>query len=225
MEFKMLGESWDKYLKPEFDKEYMLKLKGFLKSEKSKRKVIYPHSRNWFKAFELTQLDNIKVLIIGQDPYHGQGQAHGLCFSVPDGVSVPPSLENIFKEIKTDIGVDNHQSGNLEPWAKQGVMLLNSVLTVAAGNAGSHAGFGWEVFTDKVIEVVNRHSQGVAFMLWGGYAQKKAGLVDNNRHLVLKAPHPSPLSAYRGFLGCRHFSKANKYLNHHGKEEIDWSNS
>lgn len=213
---------WAKYLNPEFDKEYMQKLRLFLKAEYSQKKIIYPQKEEYFAAFNQTPLDQVKVVILGQDPYHGPGQAHGFCFSVRDGVRTPPSLINIFKEIRSDLGIENGRKGDLRSWAEQGVLLLNSVLTVEGGKAASHRGKGWETFTDKVIEVVNKNAQSCVFMLWGSYAQKKAAHVDTQKHLVLQSPHPSPLSAHRGFLGCRHFSKANKFLIDSQRGPIDW---
>ncbi len=213
--------SWLAHLQGEFDQTYMQELKLFLLSEKQARKIIYPPGSLMFNALNCTPLDQIKVVILGQDPYHGPGQAHGLSFSVPDGVKIPPSLVNIFKEIKADLGIENHQ-GNLTTWARQGVLLLNSVLSVEQAQAASHQGKGWELFTDKIIEVVNQNCQHVVFMLWGAYAQKKGMHIDQQQHLVLKAPHPSPLSAHRGFLGCGHFSRCNQYLESVHKNSIDW---
>lgn len=214
--------SWQPYLNGEFDLPYMQGLKAFLQQEKEQKKVIYPHSSNWFHALEATPLDNVKVVILGQDPYHQPGQAHGLCFSVQPGVKVPPSLVNIYKELQSDLGISPPNHGYLESWASQGVLLLNAVLTVVDSNANAHQGKGWEHFTDKVISVVNEHCENVVFMLWGGYAQKKGAVIDANKHLVLKAPHPSPLSAHRGFLGCKHFSQANAYLSQHQNRPVNW---
>lgn len=216
-----LEDSWLSPLAAEFESPYMQKLKGFLQTEKSQRKVIYPPGSLIFNALNTTPLDQVKVVILGQDPYHGPNQAHGLSFSVPDGIKPPPSLLNIFREIETDLGVRN-SSGDLTAWAKQGVLLLNSVLTVERSRAASHQGKGWEQFTDRVIEVINHSRQHVVFMLWGSYAQKKAAQVDARKHLVLKAPHPSPLSAHRGFLGCRHFSQCNEYLTEQQIQPINW---
>ncbi|WP_067865979.1 uracil-DNA glycosylase [Neptuniibacter marinus] len=216
------AKSWQNVLSDEFDQSYMQKLKQFLQEQKDQQKVIYPHSSNWFHALELTPLDDVKVVILGQDPYHQPGQAHGLCFSVQPGVKIPPSLVNIYKELKSDLGVEPVSHGYLESWAKQGVLLLNSVLTVEQGAAGSHQGKGWEHFTDKIIQVINDRCEHVVFLLWGSYAQKKGGCIDTDRHLVLKAPHPSPLSSYRGFFGCRHFSQANEYLRLHKRSIITW---
>lgn len=214
--------SWQPHLAGEFDTPYMLALKAFLQEEKRQRQTIYPHSSEWFHALECTPLEQVKVVIIGQDPYHQPGQAHGLCFSVRPGVKVPPSLVNIYKELKTDLNVEPVAHGFLDSWANQGVLLLNSVLTVRDSNAASHQGQGWEQFTDKVIEVVNRECNHVVFLLWGAYAQKKGAVIDTTRHCVLKAPHPSPLAAHRGFFGCRHFSQANQYLMDQGREPINW---
>lgn len=217
-----LPESWNRHLGAEFEAPYMHALRDFLAAEKAARKTIYPHSSNWFRAFGLTPLERVKVVILGQDPYHGPGQAHGLCFSVRPGVPTPPSLQNIYKELAQDVGTVPVNHGFLESWARQGVLLLNSVLTVERGNAGSHRGRGWETFTDRAIATVNEHCPHVAFLLWGSYAQKKADFVDRSRHLVLHSPHPSPLSAHRGFFGQRHFSQANAFLAAQGREPIDW---
>lgn len=215
--------SWRASLDTEFDLPYMQELKQFLRAEKDQGKVIYPHSSNWFHALDTTPLDEVKVVILGQDPYHQPNQAHGLCFSVLRGVKPPPSLVNIYKELQTDLSIEPVNHGYLESWAQQGVLLLNAVLTVEDSNANAHQGKGWEQFTDKVISVVNEQCDRVVFILWGSYAQKKGAMIDMSRHCVLKAPHPSPLSAYRGFLGCRHFSLANDYLKAHHKQEIDWT--
>ena len=228
-----LEASWKDALMDEFEAGYMKKLRAFLVAERQARKVIYPRGEQIFAALDATPLDAVKVVIIGQDPYHGPDQAHGLCFSVLPGVTAPPSLVNIFQEINTDMVDEDVPFGRrdgaipgghvcLEPWARQGVLLLNAVLTVAAGRAGSHQGRGWETFTDRVVETVNRQREHVVFMLWGSYAQKKGAVVDDRRHLVLSAPHPSPLSAHRGFFGCRHFSRANQYLVEHGILPINW---
>lgn len=216
-----IEESWKHELANEFDKDYFIKLTDFVRSEYLSGKQIYPAARNIFNAFNLCPLENVKVVIIGQDPYHEPGQAMGLCFSVPDGVTLPPSLVNIYKEIETDLGRPSATHGDLTYWAEQGVLLLNSTLTVRAHLAASHAGRGWEQFTDAVIAAL-RHRENIVYMLWGSYAQKKAALVDMNKNLVLKSVHPSPLSAYRGFFGCKHFSAANEYLRQHGKTPIDW---
>ncbi|NOQ93507.1 MAG: uracil-DNA glycosylase [Methylophaga sp.] len=214
--------SWQPSLNSEFEQPYMKELKQFLRAEKDQGKVIYPHSSNWFHALETTPLDKVKVVILGQDPYHQPNQAHGLCFSVLPGIKTPPSLVNMYKELQTDLDIIPATHGYLESWAQQGVLLLNAVLTVEDSNANAHQGKGWEQFTDKVISVVNEQCDDVVFMLWGSYAQKKGAMIDASRHCVLKAPHPSPLSAYRGFFGCQHFSKANAYLSEHGKLAIDW---
>lgn len=215
---------WKTHLMDEFQKPYMRDLREFLRLELSKRKRIYPKGSEYFNAFNCTSFDKVKVVVLGQDPYHGPDQAHGLCFSVPAGVDIPPSLVNIFKEIRSDLGLppDQFRHGHLKSWADQGVLLLNSVLTVEAGRAASHQGKGWEAFTDRVISILNQEKEHLVFMLWGAYAQKKGAVIDEGRHLVLRAPHPSPLSAHRGFLGCRHFSKANSYLVHHGLQPIEW---
>lgn len=217
-----LEESWKQVLAPEFESPYMRSLKEFLVAEKNAGKHIFPKGSEYFRALDLTPLENVKVVILGQDPYHGFGQAHGLCFSVQPGVRIPPSLVNIYKEMESDLGIPPARHGYLESWAKQGVLLLNSVLTVEAGRAASHQGRGWERFTDAVIRIVNERCEHVVFMLWGSYAQRKAAFVDTARHLVLKAPHPSPLSASSGFFGCRHFSKANEWLERQGRTPVDW---
>jgi uracil-DNA glycosylase len=218
-----LHESWKLPLLPEFNAEYMAALKSFLVAQKSAGKTIFPKAGEWFRALDLTPLDKVRVVILGQDPYHGPGQAHGLCFSVKPGVRPPPSLLNIYKELETDLGLPRPRHGFLEHWAQQGVLLLNSVLTVEAAQAASHRGKGWERFTDAVIRLINDKPEPVVFMLWGAYAQKKAGFVDSGRHLVLKAAHPSPLSAHNGFLGCRHFSQCNAFLINAGQQPIDWT--
>ncbi|MCK2043865.1 uracil-DNA glycosylase [Chromohalobacter japonicus] len=219
---QVLPDSWQHHLGAEFEAPYMQALRAFLAREKAARKVIYPHSDHWFRAFELTPLDQVRVVVLGQDPYHGPHQAHGLCFSVRPGIPAPPSLQNIYKELAQDVGTTPVSHGFLESWARQGVLLLNSVLTVEQGNAGAHRGQGWEAFTDRAIQVVNEQCDGVVFLLWGSYAQKKASFVDRQKHLVLHAPHPSPLSAHRGFFGQRHFSQANAFLAARGREGIDW---
>lgn len=218
-----LNDDWNLRLQAEFEQPYMQKLKAFLTEEKAQRKVIYPHSQDCFNALNATPFHQVKVVILGQDPYHGPGQAHGLSFSVKPGVRVPPSLLNIYKELNSDLGIAPANHGFLLHWAQQGVLLLNSVLTVEAGKAGSHQGKGWETFTDKIIEMLNQEHSGLVFLLWGAYAQKKGKVIDRTRHLVLESTHPSPLSAHRGFLGCRHFSQANHYLANQGKAQIDWS--
>ncbi len=216
-----IAPDWKELLAEEFEADYFARLTEFVRAEYGSH-TIYPKGANIFRAFDKCPLDSLKVVIIGQDPYHGEGQANGLCFSVGDGVQFPPSLVNIFKEIESDLGVPVPESGNLDRWAEQGVLLLNSVLTVRAGVAASHAGRGWERFTDAVVKAVASHKQGIVYMLWGSYAQKKASEVDSSRNLVLRAVHPSPLSAYRGFFGCRHFSQANDYLQSIGKSPIVW---
>ena len=216
-----IEESWKIRLEPEFEKDYFRTLTNFVREEYSQY-PIYPPGKLIFNAFNLCPFDKVKVVIIGQDPYHGPGQAHGLCFSVNDGVRFPPSLINIFKEIKDDIGTDAPNTGNLTRWAEQGVLLLNAVLTVRAHEAASHAGRGWETFTDAVVRAISERKQGVVYMLWGSYAQKKGAIADPQRNFILKSVHPSPLSVYRGFFGCRHFSRANEYLRSVGKEPIVW---
>lgn len=218
-----LDASWLNELSDEFDQEYMLALRSFLSKEAAAGKVLYPPSKLIFNALNKTPLDQVKVVILGQDPYHGPGQAHGLCFSVPPGVPSPPSLVNIFKEVHADTGVPIPEHGCLESWSAQGVLLLNSVLTVEHKKAGSHAGNGWERFTDRVIQILNSKREGLVFLLWGSYAQKKGALIDEQNHCVLKSVHPSPLSAHRGFIGCRHFSKTNTYLQSRKEKPIDWS--
>jgi uracil-DNA glycosylase len=217
-----LDPQWRAALADEFAAPYMADLKRFLLERKAAGKRIFPPGSQWFRALDLTPPDKVRVVILGQDPYHGPGQAHGLCFSVQPGVPVPPSLLNIYKELERDLGIPRRSHGFLEPWARQGVLLLNAVLTVEMGDAGSHQGRGWERFTDAVIARVNALEHPVVFLLWGAHAQKKAAGVDN-RHLVLKAPHPSPLSAHRGFLGCGHFSQANAWLEEQGMAPIDWT--
>ena len=216
-----MAEDWKALLAEEFDKPYFNDLVRFVKEEYAQG-VVYPSGANIFRAFDKCPFERLKVVIIGQDPYHGPNQANGLCFSVNDGVAFPPSLQNIFKEVSSDIGVAMPTSGNLDRWAEQGVLLLNAVLTVRAHNAASHAGRGWEQFTDAVVRTVAERKQGVVYMLWGSYAQRKDAIVDGSKNLILKSVHPSPLSAYRGFFGCRHFSLANGYLKQLGKEPICW---
>ena len=218
-----LHESWKAPLRPEFDADYMAQLRSFLVAEKAAGKRIFPKGAEWFRAMDLTPLDKVRVVILGQDPYHGPGQAHGLCFSVKPGVPPPPSLVNIYKELQSALGIERPRDGFLEHWAQQGVLLLNSVLTVEMAKAASHQGKGWERFTDAVIRLVNAKEEPVVFLLWGAYAQKKAAFVDTSKHLVLKAAHPSPLSVHNGFLGCRHFSKCNAFLESKGLPPIDWS--
>ena len=216
-----ISESWKNLLQEEFNKPYFEELTRFVKSEYSAGQV-FPAGRNIFRAFDKCPFDKLKVVIIGQDPFHGVGQANGLCFSVDDGVQYPPSLQNIFKEIHDDIGSPIPSSGNLDRWAEQGVLLLNAVLTVRAHQAASHAGRGWEQFTDAVVRTIAQRKDGVVYMLWGNYAHRKGQIADPERNLILKSVHPSPLSVYRGFFGCKHFSKANDYLIQQGKEPIAW---
>ena len=216
-----INEAWKKLLQPEFEKPYFTNLVEFVRSEYANH-TVYPSGANIFRALDKCSPDDVKVVIIGQDPYHGEGQANGLCFSVNEGVMFPPSLRNIFKEIESDLGIKVPTSGNLDRWAEQGVLLLNSTLTVRAHAAASHAGHGWEQFTDAVVATLSEFKSGVVYMLWGNYAQKKGAVVDRSRNLVLKAAHPSPLSAYNGFFGCRHFSQANNYLLSIGKTPIKW---
>ncbi len=218
-----LRTSWKERLGPEFEQEYMLNLREFLVREKQQGKIIYPDGKDIFNSMNLVSFKDVKVVIIGQDPYHGPGQAHGLCFSVKPGVRLPPSLLNIFKEIHNDLGTPAGKHGCLTSWAEQGVLLLNSVLTVEKKKAGSHQGKGWERFTDQVIATLNREHSGLVFLLWGSYAQKKGVIIDAKRHLVLQSVHPSPLSAHRGFFGNHHFSKTNAYLEGQGKTAIDWA--
>ena len=217
-----LEPSWRIPLAAEFEQSYMEELRDFLLAEKQAGKRIFPNGSDFFSAFRHTPLNRVKVVILGQDPYHGEGQAHGLCFSVQPGVAVPPSLQNIYKELHAELGLPVPAHGNLTSWADQGVLLLNSVLSVECGRAASHQGKGWETFTDRVIQVINEQREGVVFMLWGSYAQRKGAIIDGSRHCILKAPHPSPLSAYRGFFGCGHFVAANRYLQDRGESPIDW---
>lgn len=217
-----LDSSWMQYVGPEFDQPYMKELKAFLVAEKKAGKTIYPAGDKIFNALNTTRFDDVKVVILGQDPYHGPGQAHGLCFSVLPGVRFPPSLLNIFKEIQNDLNIPIPEHGCLQSWAEQGVLLLNATLTVEQAKAGAHQGKGWERFTDAVISALNAHREGVVFLLWGSYAHKKGKIIDPNKHTVLKSVHPSPLSAHRGFFGNRHFSQANQYLEQQGKAPIDW---
>lgn len=215
--------SWMAVMGDVFDEAWMHQLRAFLVDEKRRGETIYPPGKDIFNAFRYTPFDKVKVVILGQDPYHGAGQAHGLCFSVQPGVAAPPSLQNIFKELQADLGCPRPDHGCLVHWARQGVLLLNDVLTVRAGQPQSHAGRGWEQFTARAIAELNRRREHLVFLLWGRNAQVKAGQVDRHRHLVLTAPHPSPLSAHSGFLGCRHFSKANRYLSDHGEAPVEWS--
>jgi uracil-DNA glycosylase len=216
-----IEQTWKEVLQDEFDRPYFDLLTRFVRKE-YETQTIYPPARLIFNAFNLCPFDKVKVVIIGQDPYHGYGQAHGLCFSVNDGVQFPPSLINIFKEIEGDLSIPFPKSGNLERWAMQGVLLLNATLTVRSGQAGSHQQKGWEEFTDSVIKKLADHREGLVFMLWGSYAQRKGLVIDTGKHLVLQAVHPSPLSAHRGFLGCKHFSQANDYLQKRGETPIQW---
>lgn len=216
-----IDNSWKSVLEGEFEKEYFLKLADFVKTE-YKNGTVYPPGALIFNAFDLCPFEKVKAVIVGQDPYHGPGQAHGLCFSVRDGVDFPPSLINIFKEIESDLGQKPVRSGNLERWASQGVLLLNATLTVRAHTAGSHQRKGWEEFTDSVINALNREKKNLVFFLWGAYAQKKCETIDREKHLVLESVHPSPLSASRGFFGNRHFSRCNEYLKSHGIQPINW---
>ena len=216
-----IEESWEKVLQPDFDKPYFKELTDFVRSEYAAT-TIYPPASLIFNAFNLCPFDKVKVVIIGQDPYHGPGQAHGLCFSVNDGIQFPPSLQNIFKEIKSDLDIPIPTSGNLTRWAEQGVLLLNATLTVRAHNAGSHQKKGWETFTDSVIRILAEQKENLVFILWGAYAQKKGAFIDKNRHLVLSSAHPSPLSAYNGFFDNHHFSLTNKWLTEHNLKAIDW---
>ena len=218
-----LHPSWLEPLRGEFEQPYMGDLRRFLVAERERGKRIFPKGAEWFRALDLTPLEDVRVVILGQDPYHGEGQAHGLCFSVQPGVQPPPSLVNVYRELERDLGITPRRHGFLEYWARQGVLLLNSVLTVEMGRAASHRDRGWERFTDRIIREVNARPEPVAFMLWGSYAQKKAAFVDTSRHLVLKAAHPSPLSAHSGFFGCRHFSKANTFLESRGLDPVDWA--
>jgi len=218
-----LESSWKQRLQAEFDQPYMQALRSFLLHRKASGAKVYPPGDKIFNALNSTPFDSVKIVILGQDPYHGPGQAHGLCFSVQPGVQTPPSLGNIYREIRDDLGIPIATHGYLKSWAEQGVLLLNAVLTVERGQAGAHQGKGWEQFTDRVITLLNENRDGLVFMLWGAYAQKKGAFIDSNRHLVLKAPHPSPLSAHRGFLGCRHFSAAHHYLQQQSIEPVNWT--
>jgi len=216
-----IEDSWKKLLGAEFTKDYFLKLVAFVKNEYA-HYTVYPRGSEIFNAFSHCHFDQLKVVLLGQDPYHGPGQAHGLCFSVRDGIRMPPSLMNIFKEIKSDLGSEIPDSGNLERWADQGVLLLNATLTVRAHQAGSHQNKGWEQFTDAVIRLISDNKNDIVFLLWGAYAQKKGEIIDGSKHLILKAPHPSPFSVERGFFGCKHFSRTNDYLRSKGIEPIKW---
>jgi len=216
-----IEQSWKELLKDEFEKEYFKNLTDFVKQE-YKKHTVYPPGKDIFKAFDLCPVENVKIVIIGQDPYHGKGQAHGLCFSVKDSVKIPPSLRNIYKELNDDIGKPIPETGNIEHWAKQGVLMLNATLTVRAGNAGSHQGKGWETFTDAVIEKISNKKENLVFLLWGAYAQRKGQVINPEKHFILKSAHPSPLSAHNGFFGNKHFSKTNEFLKSKGLTEIDW---
>ena len=222
MDIAVMDEGWRQALGPELAAPGLADLADFLRQRAAQGATIYPARQNWFRAFALTPLAQVRVVILGQDPYHGPGQAHGLAFSVNEGVAIPPSLLNIFKEIEADLGLPRPDHGCLESWARQGVLLLNDVLTVEAGCPGAHEGRGWEALSEAAIRGLNQSAAPVVFMLWGKSAGKKAAVIDAGRHLVLKAPHPSPLSAHRGFLGCRHFSQANDWLEAHGRGRIDW---
>lgn len=213
-----IEQNWKEHLGAEFSADYFKELEAFVRGEYS-HGTVYPPTEKVFRAFDLCSFDDVKVVILGQDPFHGPGQANGLCFAVGGGVRLPPSLKNIYKEIESDLGV---KGGDLEQWARQGVLLLNATLTVEDGKAGSHQGKGWERFTDAVVQALSDGREGLVFMLWGKYAQDKGAVIDRNRHLVLAAAHPSPLSAYKGFFGCKHFSKANEYLIEQGKGQIEW---
>lgn len=220
--FTKIEPEWRKAIESEFHKPYMEKLNAFLKEQQSKNKVIYPEPSLYFEAFNQTPFDKVKVVIVGQDPYHGPQQAHGLCFSVSPGIKPPPSLVNIFKELKSDLGIETPSTGHLLPWAKQGVFLINSTLTVESAKAGSHQKKGWEEFTDQVLLKLNERDQSLAFVLWGSFAQKKGSFINTKKHLVIKSPHPSPLSSYRGFFGSKPFSKINEFLKSTGQAPIDW---
>lgn len=217
-----LEDSWKAVLEDEFTQPYMVQISQFLRDEIAQGKQIYPPGPLMFNAFTLTPLPQVKVVILGQDPYHGEGQAHGLSFSVPEGIAIPPSLLNIYKELQRDLGLAIPNHGDLTAWAQQGVLLLNTSLSVERANAGSHAKLGWQQFTDKVIAAVSAQQQHVVFMLWGAHAKSKIGLIDRTKHLVLTSVHPSPLSAYRGFIGCEHFSRCNQFLQQSGLTPIDW---
>lgn len=219
---KSITTSWKPILENEFSKPYFKEIETFVANEKAQGKTIYPKEENIFTAFNATNFEDVNLVILGQDPYHGENQSHGLCFSVPKGQKTPPSLRNIYKELVTDVNFKIPKHGNLVDWAAQGVFLLNAVLTVNAKEAASHRKAGWETFTDNIIKTLSTERENLVFILWGGFAQKKASLINENKHLVLKAVHPSPLSAYQGFFGCQHFSKANDYLIKHDKKPIDW---
>lgn len=216
-----IGNEWDELLKGEFEKEYYLKLREFLKKEYFTYQV-YPNMYDIFNALKFTSYSDVKAVIIGQDPYHGQGQAHGLCFSVQKGIAIPPSLQNMYKELYSDLGIPPANHGYLKKWADNGVLMMNAVLTVRGGQANSHRNMGWEIFTDKVIELLNKREKPIVFILWGNNAKQKMKLITNPNHLILQAAHPSPLSAFNGFFGCKHFSKTNDFLINHGISPIDW---
>lgn len=222
LEKLILNKNWKKALTGEFTQKYFATLEAFLNSEYKKNKIVFPERENIFYSLNILDLSDVKVVILGQDPYHGAEEAHGLSFSVPEGVKLPPSLKNIYKELESDLGVPIAASGNLNHWAKQGVLLLNSVLTVEKDKAGSHQKQGWEIFTDRIISVVSEHCEHVVFILWGAYAQKKSVLIDSNKHLVISGVHPSPLSSYRGFFGSKPFSQANNWLMKKGLAAIKW---
>lgn len=214
--------SWKKWLEKEFDSEYFSDIKNKLKNEKEDGKIIYPPGNQIFAAFDHCSFDNVKVVIIGQDPYHGEGQANGLCFSVAPGIKKPPSLVNIFKELNRDLNIPVPENGDLSAWAKQGVLLLNAILTVRASEAGSHQNIGWEKFTNRVIEILSEEKEGLVFLLWGKFAQEKAALIDDKKHFILESVHPSPFSADKGFFGCSHFSKTNEILKSIGRKALEW---
>jgi len=222
MERVKLEQSWKRVLAPEFELDYLRALSEFLRTQKAAGQTIYPASDEIFNALNSTPFDSVKLVILGQDPYHGPGQAHGLCFSVRSGVALPPSLKNIYKELANDLNIAPARTGNLQCWAAQGALLLNSVLTVQSGNAASHQGKGWERFTDRIIALLNERRENLVFLLWGNYAQRKGAIIDRARHLVLESVHPSPLSANRGFYGNHHFSQSNNYLETHNQTPIDW---
>ncbi|MCT4617226.1 MAG: uracil-DNA glycosylase [Candidatus Gracilibacteria bacterium] len=219
-----ISQEWENVLQEEFQKDYFKKIKKIITDDIEKGIMIYPHPKNFFRAFELCDWDNLKVVIIGQDPYHGPNQAHGLCFSVQRGVQNPPSLRNMFKELKTDLNIENNEHGNLEKWAQQGILMLNATLSVRAGEANSHSNIGWQNFTDEIIKYISDKKSGIIFVLWGNYARSKKKIINLEKHFILEGVHPSPLSASRGFFGCKHFSKINDILEQNNKEKIDWKN-
>ena len=218
-----LTQSWGKRLKRDLEADYIASLRVFLDGEMNQGKKIFPDPRTWFAVLDAVPFEDVRVVILGQDPYHGEGQAHGFSFSVPDGVKPPPSLVNIYKELQNDLGISPAKTGNLTPWVKQGVLLLNSVLTVESGLAGRHQGKGWELFTDRIIHTLAEERDGLVFILWGAYAQKKGAFINRKRHLVITSAHPSPLSAYRGFFGSKPFSKVNDWITRRGEKPIDWT--